>query len=54
MVIFWFIYMKNLEQFRLNFFKKDKAKSSNYKGEKKTYSTKGRKKTTISVFMFSC
>ena len=50
--MFWFIYMKNLEQFRLNF-EKDKAKSSNYKG-KKTYSTKGRKKTTISVFMFSC
>ena len=32
-VIFWFIYMKNFEQFKLNF-EKDKAKSSNYEEKK--------------------
>ena len=41
LTMFWFIYMKNFEQFRLNF-EKDKAKSSNY--EEKTYSTKKEKK----------
>ena len=46
--MFWFIYMKNFEQFKLNF-EKDKAKSSNYE-EKKPKAQKKEKQQ----YLFLC
>ena len=46
--MFWFIYMKNFEQFKLNF-EKDKGKSSNYE-EKKPKAQKKEKQQ----YLFLC